>query len=328
MLYYRCSYQTAKIRHQSEAECCWKTASKLIQPWQIGVLQSTLSGSDSGVSFAKASGSPQRKLLTTLFPVTGATLQLFHTTMKHQITKQTSCGVRFVPACTCEGAFQCVDLRLHSKRNDFFKKNKDKFNNIYWHISLVSITHHQKSLNIIVRAITVKSLVENTASLESELLQVESVKTRTSFVMTRARPLLLSDWCFCAIGPAISICIGWYDDLSKHKRRLLNQWKVNGTFGERATSSSREDVKTFPEVRELNLLNKIIETQFTPNCWASSFHGSLLRCVCMWMVKFTYTFQKEHLTCNSLFSSSLHVSLDRSFCILLFFFFFLVLPQN
>ena len=203
----------------------------------------------------------------------------------------------------------------------FFKKNKDKFNNIYWHISLVSITHHQKSLNIIVRAITVKSLVENTASLESELLQVESVKTRTSFVMTRARPLLLSDWCFCAIGPAISICIGWYDDLSKHKRRLLNQWKVNGTFGKRATSSSREDVKTFPEVRELDLLNKIIETQFTPNCWASSFHGSLLRCVCMWMVKFTYTFQKEHLTCNSLFSSSLHVSLDRSFCNLLFFFF-------
>lgn len=77
--------------------------------WHIGLLQSDLSGSDSVVS-SEASGSSQRKSLTTLFPVTGATLQLFHTAMKHQITKQTSCGLRFVRACTCEGAFQCVDL--------------------------------------------------------------------------------------------------------------------------------------------------------------------------------------------------------------------------
>lgn len=58
--------------------------------------QSELSGCDIVVCFEMAMNSSQRKLLTTLFPVTQAPLQLFNMRLhiKHQITKQTSCGVR------------------------------------------------------------------------------------------------------------------------------------------------------------------------------------------------------------------------------------------
>ena len=71
----------------------------------------------------------------------------------------------------------CVRVRV-SARYNLWIYFIIHFNNIHRHISLFSISHHQKWLNIIIRAIQIKSLVENRASLESELLQVESVKTR------------------------------------------------------------------------------------------------------------------------------------------------------